>query len=155
MYNDDMMIFDQTQNRYILTEACALSLGIDLSRELCGMSATHKSNLPSLMLDRVSRTVYGYVYAHGNRTVKEERMARDDELRPIIFDALCEQLIYQMGNGDLNAVARVDTATGAVISREAMRDAAYAPMLETILGDSGLLYCGYVPRGRGHTCITH
>lgn len=143
MRNDDMMIFDEVKGRYILTRKCALANNVDLERELNSTGVSAKNNLPEQILDRVSRTVYNFIYAHGHREAKQKRMAEDPSYRPYLKDAMIEQLLYFMANGDLNMVARVDVQSGREHSRAAKLDAAYAPEMQNILGQTDLLYCGY------------
>ena len=143
MYNDEMMTFDEAKKRYILTKQCALAYNVDLDRELNATGVSAKNNLPAQILDRVSRTVYNFIYAHGGREIKQQKIAQDDAYRPYIKDAMIEQLLYFMANGDLNIVARVDTQTGRESSRAAKLDAAYAPEMQNILAQTDLLYCGF------------
>lgn len=143
MYSDEMMVFDEAKKRYILTDQCALAQNINLDQELNSAGVTAKNNLPDQILDRVSKTVYNYVYAHGGRDVKQRKMAEDDSYRPFIQDAMIEQLLYFMTNGDLNQLARVDVQSGREHSRAAKLDAAYAPEMQNILGQTDLLYCGF------------
>jgi hypothetical protein len=94
MYSDDMMVFDQTKQRYILTDKCAKAYNIDLERELNSTGVPNKSNLGDQILDRISRTVYNYVYSHGHREIKQykitvrqrqmERKIREYETRAIM-----------------------------------------------------------------------
>ena len=143
MQNDDTMIFDTVKNRYILTRKYALSLNIDLEKELNSTGVAAKNNLPEQILDRVSRTVYNFIYAHGGREVKQRKMAEEERYRPFLKDAMTEQLLYFMSNGELNQVARVDMQSGREYSRAAKRDAAYAPEMQNILEQTDLLYCGF------------
>lgn len=148
MINDDMMFFDPNKGRYILTTNCALSVNVDLEKELNSGGVPSKSNLPMQVLDRVSRTVYNFVYMHGNRAIKEAAMRDDDELRPYIKDAMIEQLLYFMANGDLNMTARVDISTGRELYRQGKLDAAYAPEMQNILNQTYLTYTGYMGKVR-------
>ena len=122
MQNDDTMIFDTVKNRYILTRKYALSLNIDLEKELNSTGVAAKNNLPEQILDRVSRTVYNFIYAHGGREVKQRKMAEDERYRPFLKDAMTEQLLYFMSNGELNQMARVDMQSGREYSRAAQRE---------------------------------
>ncbi len=143
MRSDEMMIFDTVKNRYILTRHCALANNVDLEHELNSTGVAAKNNLPEQILDRVSRTVYNFIYAHGHREAKQKRMAEDKSYRPFLKDAMVEQLLYFMANGDLNLLARVDVANGRELSRAAKLDAAYAPEMQNVLAQTDLLYCGF------------
>ena len=148
MINDDMMFFDPAKERYILTTNCALAVNIDLEKELNSGGVPSKSNLPMQVLDRVSRTVYNFVYMHGNREIKKDAMRNDDSLRPYIKDAMIEQLLYFMVNGDLNLMSRVDMASGRELYRQGKLDAAYAPEMQNIINQTYLTYTGYMGRVR-------
>lgn len=133
MKNDEMMIYDERKRRYILTEACALQYNIDLKRELNASGAPAKNNLPAQILDRISRTVYNFIFLHGDRERKLEALEEyDDYYRPFILDAMVEQLLYFMVNGDLLLTAH----NGAEAPRP------YSTEMENVLAQSGILYCG-------------
>ena len=149
MKSDDSMIFDESKQRYILTVKCALDNNVDLEHELNSAGVPAKSNLAGQVLDRISRTVYNFIYSHGNMAVKRRMLAENEEYRPFIKDAMIEQLLYFMANGDLNALARIDTQSGREYGKEAKRDAAYAPEMQNILAQTDLLYCGFMGGGCG------
>ena len=133
MKNDEMMIYDERKRRYILTEACALQYNIDLKRELNSSGAPAKNNLPAQILDRISRTVYNFIFLHGDRESKLETLEEyDDYYRPFLLDAMVEQLLYFMVNGDLLLTAH----NGAEAPRP------YSTEMENVLAQSGILYCG-------------
>ena len=143
MTNDEMMIYNERSRRYVLTEQCALALNIDLQASLNSSGVPFKNKLAAQILDRVSRTVYNFIFLHGDRAQKTSELEREDEYyRPFIKEALEEQLLYFMANGDINAVSRVNMQSGQEISRAAKLDAAYAPEMENILAQSGILFCG-------------
>ena len=133
MKNDEMMIYDERKRRYILTEACALQYNIDLKKELNAGGAPAKNNLPAQILDRISRTVYNFIFLHGDRESKLETLEEyDDYYRPFILDAMVEQLLYFMVNGDLLLTAHSAADTPRPYSTE----------MENVLAQSGILYCG-------------
>lgn len=135
MYSDEMMTWDERKHRYILTEACALAYNVDLKKELNASGAPAKNNLPAQILDRISRTVYNFIFLHGDRERKLCELEQEDEYyRQFLFEAMVEQLLYFMVNGDLNLTPQnaQDTSHGA----------AYAPEMQNILAQSGILYCG-------------
>ena len=142
MFNTDLMVFDEEKQRYILTHKCAIENNVDLEKELNAAGVPSKSNLEAQVLDRISRMVYGFIYSHGGVAWKQAILRDDDRYRPIIQDAMIEQLLYFMANGDLNMTARVDLQTGREYTRAAKRDAAYAPMMQDLLAQTDLLYGG-------------
>lgn len=142
MFNTDLMVFDEEKQRYILTHKCAIENNVDLARELNAAGVPNRNNLEAQVLDRISRTVYNFIYSHGGIEWKHRVLRDDDRYRPIIQDAMIEQLLYFMANGDLNMTAGVDLQTGKEYNRAAKRDAAYAPMMQDLLAQTDLLYCG-------------
>ena len=144
MFNDDMMTFDEVKGRYILTNKCALANNIDLGESLNTTGVPHVGNLPDQILDRISRTVYNFIYATGSRETKQRKMREDNAYRPFIMEAMIEQLLYFMANGSLNIISRVDPQTGREFTRAAKLDAEYAPEMQNVLAQTDLLYCGFM-----------
>ena len=66
------------------------------------------------------------------------RMALDGSLRPYIMEAMAEQLIYILNNGDMSAFTGINIDTGTTIDPTRMRQAEIAPMAMDILARCGL-----------------
>lgn len=140
-YSDDLMIYDSDEHRYRLTEKYVLQR---MNRNLLQILADHggafdSSNEPKILLDRVSRQIYGYCYACTPFPKARERMmALDETKRKAIRDAMAEQLVYILNNGDLSAYTGVNLETGATIDPYRMRYSEIAPMARDILLASGI-----------------
>jgi hypothetical protein len=65
-------------------------------------------------------------------------MALDPAKRVAIRDAMAEQLIYVLNNGDLSAYTGVNIETGATIDPARMRAAEIAPLARDVLLTHGL-----------------
>lgn len=143
--NDNRMTYDKSHHRYVLTtEDVLTTLNIDLAAELRqnGLAAD-EANEAARLLDRVSRLVYSYIYRHADRPrLMERRLALDTALRPIICEAMEEQLLYILANGDLTNVSGINTETGAVVTRDALLTASVSPVAGAVLLDAGLLCVG-------------
>ena len=91
------------------------------------------------MLDRVSRQIYAFcLRATPTPYKREQMMALDPAKRVAIRDAMAEQLIYVLNNGDLSAYTGVNIETGATIDPARMRAAEIAPLARDVLLTHGL-----------------
>ena len=150
MTTDNLMRWDSAKERYVLTEQAALQNNVDLRMILNVAGVPARNNLPEQVLDRISKTVYNFIYLHGDKHSKDRQLQEFDEYyRQFIYDAMIEQLLYFEGNGMLNLTSRVNVSTGLVIDRAAKMDAAYAPEMVNVLNQCGILYCGFTPSRRG------
>lgn len=146
MYNDSLMVFDERKKRYILTRQCALDNNINLTECLNSTGVPNEGNLPEQILDRISMTIYNFVYSTGNMLIKRDLMMSNDEYRPFIMDAMIAQLLYVIANGHLTLTPRVNIQNGHEFSSASMRDAAIAPDAQMILEQTDLLYTGFMGR---------
>lgn len=140
-YSDDHMVYDHRKHRYILTEAFVLH---ELNRNLPAIladsgEASDTLKEAKLLLDRVSKHIYDFVLSlTACPNARERSMAKDGYLRRYIMDAMAEQLIYVLTNGDLTAYTGINIDTGATIDPVRMRQAQIAPMAEYALVRCGL-----------------
>lgn len=140
-YSDDHMIYDKEAHRYRLTELYVLQrMNRNLSAILADNGgASDTLNEPAVLLDRVSRQVYSYCYRLTPYPKARERlMALDETKRTAIRDAMAEQLIYVLTNGDISAYSGINLDTGATLDPVRMREAEIAPMARDILIASGI-----------------
>ncbi len=147
-YNNNEMSYDKKNHRYVLTEECVLEdMNIDLKAILNTSDAADVANAPQKLLERVSALVYGYIYRTVPFRYKTERaLALDDENRSYILDAMKEQLLYILNNGDLSGLSGINLDTGLSIDARKMRAAEISPMARDILIDSGIVRA-FIPRG--------
>lgn len=140
-YSDDHMIYDTADHRYRLTELYVLQR---MNRNLSAILADHggasdTANEAGVLLDRISRQIYAYCLRNTPTPYKREQvMATDHAKRVAIRDAMAEQLVYVLTNGDLSAYTGVNLDTGATIDPNRMRMAEIAPMAKDILVTHGL-----------------
>lgn len=140
-YSDDHMIYDTADHRYRLTELYVLQR---MNRNLSAILADHggasdTANEAGVLLDRISRQIYAYCLRCTPTPYKREQvMATDHAKRVAIRDAMAEQLVYVLTNGDLSAYTGVNLDTGATIDPNRMRLAEIAPLARDILMTHGL-----------------
>lgn len=138
---DAHMSYDYTYHRYKLTELYVLQM---LNRNLADVladngAASDVAKEPSILLDRISKQIYGYcMRCTATPYLRERRMALDILLRPHIAEAMAEQLIYVLNNGDLSAYTGINIDTGMTIDRDRMRQAEIAPLALDVLTRCGI-----------------
>lgn len=139
--SDDHFTYDASAHRYKLTEQGVLQR---LNRNLGDVLAVNGGafdprNEPNILLDRVSRQIYGYIY---NTTITPKRKERELALNPAyrvpLMEAMEEQLIYVLNNGDLSAYTGINIETGTAIDPARMRAAEIAPLARDVLLTHGL-----------------
>lgn len=103
-YNDDYMIFDESINRYVLTEKCITDkLGIDIAGRINARNAVNQQAMISRLLRLVSEHVYNFIHEHNVNTEKQDRfIAKVPSLRRIVQEAMEEQFLYVSQVGDLS-----------------------------------------------------
>lgn len=145
-YNDNNMNYNRYKHRYVLTEAHVLeALNVDLRTVLNTSDSADIANAPERLLDRVSKIVYEYIYSICAFRYKTERdLALDDKNRDFICEAMGEQLLYMLNNGDLYGMSGINADTGAVVDARSIRAAQIAPLAKDILINTGIVRA-YVP----------
>jgi hypothetical protein len=148
--NDAHMKYDLVKRRYILTPD-GVFFALNIRMENANMTIKDAERL----LDRQSLQIYNFIKQHTANTdaVKWKRyfMAKDDELREVIFEALVGQIEYYFASaGSLIALQTgVSIEKAKVIPLFELRGKRrIAEMSETTLEVSGLLYTGYYNRYR-------
>lgn len=134
-FTDDNMLYNYDKHRYILTEEfCSNELNVNIADVLNSAGTADKANNAEKFLDRVSKIIYNYIYrinAFHNET--ERRLALDAALRPSIQEAMGEQVLWMLNNGDLSAVAQVSIQGGTIIESKRGREHEIAPIAMDIL----------------------
>ena len=141
-YSNDHLAYDSSVHRYKLTELGVLQrLNRNLGDVLADNGgASDPRNEPNIVLDRISRQIYGFIYSHTAAPMRREReMALNPAYRTPLMEAMEEQLIYVMTNGDLSAHNGVNLDTGMAVDYDRVRRAEIAPMARDILTRCGLL----------------
>lgn len=134
-YSDTYMIYDSERHRYTLTTAFVSErLNIDLASRLNTAGSIDQSQAAALLLERVSSAVYSYIYAMGiDNTVQEYILGTDEQMRRLIMDAMSEQVLYMLVNGDLGLASGVDAASMSGAGQSLFYDARIAPNTKALL----------------------
>ena len=134
-YDSTEMIYDKKKHRYILTEDCVLEdMNIDLGVVLNTSDVADIGNAPERLLDRVSSIIYEWIYSVNSFRFRTEReLALNAEMRPFILEAMKEQLLYILNNGDLTALSGVNVDTGMTTDGRRKRSAEVSPLSKDIL----------------------
>lgn len=131
-YDDETMVFDVDEQRYILTPKCITD---ELNTELSilePMGSAAKGNNATKILNRISRTVYNQIYARSiYNNVQEKIIKYVPSARKIIKEAMKEQFEYFLFNGDLSVYSGVDFRKNSKMQNT--KDRILAPMAEDIL----------------------
>lgn len=142
MISDKYCIYDEQEHRYVLTPSYVLEkMNVDLSDVLnTSGNVSDVAKMPQIFLDRVSRQIYGYVYKNSAYTYEREReLALNDSLRPHLIDAMAEQVLYMLNNGDASAYSGVNPITGVTTDASRMRLAEIAPIARDILESRNII----------------
>lgn len=140
-YDNNEMFYNKRKHRYVLTEECVLEdMNIDLGVVLNTSDVADVANAASKLLDRVSMLIYGYIYKAVPFRYKTERaLALEDENRQPLYDAMKEQLLYMLNNGDFSNLSGINLDNGMVIEQSILRSAEIAPIAKDILIDAGIV----------------
>lgn len=148
-YSDNNMIYDKDSHMYILTPYyCVNELGLPEDLGLKNYNEQKKSAAVQRFLKRVSSIVYRYIYSHTScEPVVEYIIAKGIDIRPKFMEALSEQVLYVIKNGDLGLYSGVDYKKGTMLDVPIHK--AISPYTRDILNECGLLYTGerHVPYG--------
>ena len=140
-YDNNEMFYNKRKHRYVLTEECVLEdMNIDLSVVLNTSDVADVANAAGKLLDRVSMLVYSYIYKIVPFRYKTERaLALEEENRLPLYEAMKEQLLYMLNNGDFSALAGINLENGTVIDSARLRGAEVSPIAKDILIDAGIV----------------
>ena len=148
-YDDNYMMYDRREHRYVLTENFVREkMNIELSSLMDTSFSVDVTNEARLFLDRVSRTVYGYIYRLcPHRYAKERELAFDEKMRDVLRDAMAEQITYIIFNGDLSLYSGLNASGGGTESSR-IRSAEIAPIVRDILTNTGVVRIAVPKRER-------
>ena len=103
-YTDGNMVYDYKKHRYILTADYLQNvLSVDVNRFKTG--TVNEQSAINVLLDNISLQVYTYVYAHNNIRVLRYIMAKMPSARDILMEAMGQQALYVLSNGDFTKAA--------------------------------------------------
>lgn len=137
-YDDDLMVYAKARCRYELTEAAIINCGITMRSRLEANPSIDATFVINQTTRRVSELIYGYIHRHSNNNAQQDAIiASAPSARAIIFEALCQQLVYMLHKGDLSH------SLDENVRRHAIDDSAKETLLRTIpeIGTS-ILYAG-------------
>jgi hypothetical protein len=145
-YNDDNLVYDLDAHQYIITYNGVLNgLAEDLYQYNMDVPTAAK------FLERISKQVYRYIYQYAKLSTTrwvEYRLAKDEELREIIYQAILGQVEYYLASaGPLVALQTgLSIEKSKAIPLEELRgNRKIAESTEMILLNSGILYTGNYP----------
>lgn len=108
-FTDDLMRWDESTNRYILTEEALIRNGVDMRARLASGKATSPEYVINGFLNRVSTLIYAYIHKYNVNTEKQDQYIKEiPSLRTIMFNAMTSQAIYMAYNGDLSISPKED-----------------------------------------------
>ena len=130
-YSDDLMRFNETSGRYVITEEALKSKGIYLRTRLERYRTQDMSAIINAFCDQASLHVYTYIHQYSVDIRIDRLIAMCSEYRPIVYNAMIEQAKYIYFNGDQTLSAKPEE-----------RQQYIAPLAAAVLRDAGLLYAG-------------
>lgn len=150
-YDDEYLIYDYENHRYILTErACLDKLNINLGERLNVGGLANKERAVKSFLDEISDLVYSQIYDYSNQwQIQEYQIAKMPSARNVIMRAMLKQVDYVLLNGFINQYGGVDLKKGT--SMGDLSGKFLAPLSKSILCkdliETGipLLYAGKYP----------
>lgn len=102
-YSDDNMRFDEDSNQYVLTEKALMSRGIDLRSRLTDTTTLAPESVIESILWMGSDMIYQFIHEHNDdNAFQDELIARYPAFRPIIFNAMLNQVLYILNDGNLD-----------------------------------------------------
>ena len=103
-YDDEYMIFDELTGRYVLTEKYITDvLAVDLDTRITERTTINPQGMKKQLLRLASNHVYNFIHEHNVDNMRQDCfIAKVPSLRKIIMQAMGEQFIYILQNGDLS-----------------------------------------------------
>lgn len=140
-YSDNQMTYNERAHRYVLTTESVLEdMNIDLGVVLNTSDVADVAIAQEQFLDRVSRIIYYWIYSVNPLRFRTEReLAMNEPYRPFILEAMKEQVLYILNNGDLTALSGINLDTGMTIEESKKRASSIAPLSKDILIDAGIV----------------
>lgn len=140
-YSDNQMTYNERAHRYVLTQECVLEdMNIDLGAVLNTSDVADVAIAQEQFLDRVSRIIYSWIYSVNPLRFRTEReLALNESHRPFILEAMKEQVLYILNNGDLTALSGINLDTGITTEESKKRASSIAPLSKDILIDAGIV----------------
>lgn len=153
-YSDEMMFYDYTKHRYILTPKCILEeLNIDLAERLNTAGSNNQENAPKFILDLISMQIYNFIYSFSSKYLYVQwLLAKMPSARDILKECMKQQVLYFLINGQVDKYSGLDFRKNNALELGKIRglasiDPIAYTMLQQPLYETGvsLLYTGRYP----------
>lgn len=139
-FNDDYMQYDINSHKYrLLPKACLELLGINLSDAgiLNPTGDANSATLPDRFLAQVSNTLYNWIYSHTiDKLWVEYILAKYPPCREIIQQALLNEVIYTLRNGQIGFESGVNLIKNSVINKAELRQSLVSYDTEMLLSQA-------------------
>ena len=121
--SDELMTYDFNKHRYILTNKCVLDeLNENLAERLNMRGSASAENVINSVLDLISLNVYNFIYSHTiQRFFVERILAKAPSARNVIKEAMKQQVLYFLVNGQIDKYAGVDVKKGQAMLLKDLR----------------------------------
>lgn len=131
-FSDDFLRYDEISGRYVITEKGLIRKGIFLRSRI----ERFNTEYASIVIDAYCETVANHIYTYiSNFAVDPCRLAaliaRNAELRRVIFNAQAEQAKFVYFNGDATLSIKPEERSNYI-----------APLAAAALTNAGLTYAG-------------
>lgn len=100
-YNDEFMVWDDSVNKYFLTEKALIVSGSDIRAMLASNDTVSANAVINRIIKHVSTQVYNYIHNFSDNNALQDRLiATVPSLRALIYEALLNQAEYLLMVGD-------------------------------------------------------
>lgn len=132
-FDDNLMVYDYDNHRYILTPQAVLDkLNIDLTERLNNGGESNIERVANMFLDEISELVYNEIYDYSSQPlIQEYQIAKIPSARNVIMRAMLKQVDYVLVNGMLHQYSGVDLKRS--VNNDKMASKYLAPMSRSIL----------------------
>ena len=101
-YSDELLKYDESTNKYYLTEQALIREGLPLRDRLAEGSAPSAEYVINGFLKRVTGVIYAYIHNYNaDNEAQDYLISHLPSARTMIYNALINQAIYMYNNGDL------------------------------------------------------
>lgn len=135
-YSDELLYYDETQHRYVLTPKAVLyALNVNLADRLNNRGVNSAEDNASAVLNQISLEIYNFIYKHNAQWLYVQKvLAKCPSAREVIKQAMIQQVAYFLVNGQIDKFNGVDLRSGRVIDLRDIRGyASIDPQAVTIL----------------------
>lgn len=128
-YSSDDMTYSTETHRYTLTPEYVLKeTGITLQQVLNPGLMSQPQQVAQIFLEKISKSIYKYIYETNRENYKQEYLlAKLPTLRKIIREAMLQQVLYVLNNGDLAIYSGVNVKTGQIMDLRQLQQAGISP----------------------------